>query len=92
MNILKVISVEVSCSACGNRYPISLEKILLSEHMLHEGCPVPMQFTTECPPLYYAHLVDHHLIHELERIWLRLEESAEAGGGKLVLLEVQEKG
>jgi hypothetical protein len=89
MNILEDVSIELPCVACGGQYQISLEKVLLSEHMLHEGCPVPMQYTTECPPLYYGHLIDHNLIHELQRIWLRLEENADAAGGKLLLREVQ---
>lgn len=86
MNILEDVSIELSCVVCGSKYKVSLEKVLLSEHLLHEGCPVPMPYTTECPPLYYSHLIDHSLIHELQRIWLRLEENAEAAGGKLVLL------
>jgi hypothetical protein len=89
MNILEDVSIELPCVACGGQYQISLEKVLLSEHMLHEGCPVPMQYTTECPPLYYGHLIDHNLIHELQRIWLRLEENADAAGGKLLLREGQ---
>jgi hypothetical protein len=89
MNILDDISIELPCVVCGGQYQISLEKVLISEHMLHEGCPVPMPYTTECPPLSYGHLVDHHLIHELQQIWLRLEESANTAGGKLVLREVQ---
>jgi hypothetical protein len=89
MNILEAVSIELPCVVCGDRYPISLDKVLLSEHMLHEGCPVPPEYTTECPPLYYGHLIDHNLIHELQRIWLRLEENADASGGKLLLREVQ---
>jgi hypothetical protein len=85
MNILEAVSIELPCVACGGQYQISLGKVLLSEHMLHEGCPVPPEYATECPPLYYGHLIDHYLIHELQRIWLRLEENADASGGKLVL-------
>ena len=89
MSILDAVSVELTCAACGGRYQISLEKVLLSEHMLHDGCPVPMEYTTECPPLNYAHLIDHNLIHELRRTWLCLEENAELTGGQLVLRAIQ---
>lgn len=91
MNILEDVSIELPCVVCGGQYQISLEKVLLSEHMLHEGCPVPTQYTTECPPLSYGHLIDHHLIHELQEIWLRLEENANTAGGRLVLREVQSR-
>ena len=91
MNILEDVSIELPCVACGGQYQISLEKVLLSEHMLHAGCPVPMPYTTECPPLSYGHLIDHNLIHELKRIWLLLEGNADAAGGKLVLREVHDR-
>lgn len=89
MNILDAVSVELACVACGARYYVSLEKVLVCEHMLHDGCPVPAAYTTECPPLYYAHLIDHSLIQELQRIWVRLEQNAEARGVPLVLRAVQ---
>ena len=91
MNILEDVAIEVPCVVCGGHYPISLAKVLLSEHMLHAGCPVPMPYTTECPPLYYGHLIDPELIHELQRVWLRLEENAAAVGGQLQLQAVQAK-
>jgi hypothetical protein len=89
VNILDVVAVELLCPACKGRYAITLKQVLLSEQMLHQGCPVPMEYTSECPPLYYAHLSDCGLIQELEQIWLRLEAYAGAGGGKLVLVEGQ---
>jgi hypothetical protein len=85
MDILDTVAVELPCPACGEQYRISLKQILLSEQMLHEGCPVPNQFTTECPPLYYADLAECGLIQELEEVWCRLEERAATGGGKLVI-------
>jgi len=56
--------------------------------MLHEGCPVPIQFTNECPPLYYADLAECGLIQEIERLWLQLEERI-GGGGEIILSEIQ---
>lgn len=85
MDILEAVAVELQCVSCGARYEITLRQVLVSEQMLHEGCPVPIQFTNECPPLYYADLVERDLILELERIWLRLEELVPATGGRLVL-------
>lgn len=89
MNILEAVSVELQCVVCGGQYQISLEQIRVSEHMLHEGCPVPMQYTTECSPLCYGHLIDHHLLHQLQQIWLCLEENADRVGGRLVLRQVR---
>jgi hypothetical protein len=85
MDILEAVAIELSCVACGSPYEITLRQVLLSQQMLHDGCPVPPSYTTECPPLYYADLVDHDLIRDLERIWLQIETSARAAGGKLLL-------
>lgn len=89
MDILDAVAVELPCVACGARFEITLKQVLTSEQMLHEGCPVPMQFTNECPPLYYADLVGRDLILELEKIWLRIEAVVPAAGGKLVLRRFQ---
>ena len=85
MDILDAIAVELPCSACGGRYEVTLKQIMLSEHMMHQGCPVPNQYTTECPPLYYANLVDRESLQALQRSWLSLEERAQAVGGRLLL-------
>lgn len=85
MDILEAIAIELPCISCGARYEITLRQVLVSGQMLHEGCPVPSQYTNECSPLYYADLVERDLILELERIWLRLEELVPAMGGRLVL-------
>ena len=85
MDILEAIAIELPCFVCGGRYEVSLKHVLLSQQMLHEGCPVPASFTTECPPLYYADLADCELIRELEQTWLHLEERAHAVGGELLL-------
>jgi len=85
VDILEAVAIEYSCAACKERHEITLKQVLLSQQMLHDGCPVPPSFTIECSPLYYADFVDHDLLRELERIWLRLGESARAVGGKLLL-------
>lgn len=83
MDILEAITIELGCAACGGQYEISLKQVLLSQNMLHEGCPVEDQ--RECPPLFYADLVDRELIQELQHVWLRLEEKTHAAGRKLSL-------
>src|ERR1039458_5974585 len=82
-DILEVVAIEIPCSACGGRYEVTLKQILLSQEMLHEGCPV--QVETECPPLAYSGLVDQELVQELQGVWLRIEETARAAGGELKL-------
>jgi hypothetical protein len=91
MDILEAVAIELPCKACGSPYKVTLKQVLLSREMLHEGCPVSIEFTTECPALYYADLIDYELIHGLERTWHGLEESAHAAGGKLVLRELHSK-
>ncbi|HKV24737.1 MAG TPA: hypothetical protein VJN93_09120 [Candidatus Acidoferrum sp.] len=83
MDILDKLAIEVPCAACGGRYEVTLKQILLSQNMLHDGCPV--QVADECPPLAYSGLVDHETIQELQRVWVRLEEKARSDGGELKL-------
>lgn len=85
MDILEAIAVELRCGACGGRYEVALKHVLLSQHMLHEGCPVPTHFTTECAPIFYADLLDRELLEELQQTWRRLEEKVRATGRELVL-------
>jgi hypothetical protein len=85
MDILEAVAIEFPCRACGDRYEITLKQVLLSKQMLHEGCPVPAHFETECPPPYYADLVDREVIEELRQAWQRLAEKARAAGGELIL-------
>lgn len=85
MDILEAIAIELPCGSCGSRYQVTVKQVLLSQQMLHEGCPVPAHFTTECPALYYADFVERELIDELQRTWRRLEEKAHAVGGELLL-------
>jgi tRNA G26 N,N-dimethylase Trm1 len=91
MDILEAIGMELPCGACGGRYEVTLKQVLLSQQMLHEGCPVPAHYTTECPPLYYSDLVGRELIEEFQRTWQQLEDRAIAGGRKLLLYGSQKK-
>jgi hypothetical protein len=84
MDILEKLAIEMPCGACGGRYDVTLKQILLSQTMLHEGCPV--QVVEECPPAAYSGLVDGEIIRELQRVWARLEEKARGAGGEVKLL------
>lgn len=83
MDILDAAAIEIPCKVCGGRYEVPLKQILLSQEMLHEGCPV--QTVEECPPLSYSSLVDQEVIKELQKVWERLEEEARGAGGELRL-------
>jgi len=83
MDILEMVAIEIPCTACGGRYEVTLKQVLLSQEMLHEGCPV--QVESECPPLAYSGVVDQEVVEELQRIWARLEESAHGAGGEVKL-------
>lgn len=83
MEILEAVAIEIPCSACGGRYEVTLKQVLLSQEMIHEGCPV--QIVDECPPLAYSGLVDQEVIRELQRVWVRLEEKAHGAGGEVRL-------
>ena len=89
MEILEAVTIELQCAMCGGQYEISLKQILLSQNMLHEGCPVEDQ--RECPPLFHADLADRELILNLQHAWLELEEKTRAGGRKLLLQRGQDK-
>lgn len=64
MDILEKVAIEFPCKACGGRYEVTLKQVLLSQEMLHEGCPV--QIVDECPPLVYSGLADQEIIQELK--------------------------
>jgi hypothetical protein len=83
MDILERLAVEVPCSTCGGRYEVTIKQVLLSQEMLHEGCPV--QNANECPPLAYSELIDSETIKDLQRIWARLEEKLRGAGGEIKL-------
>jgi len=80
-DILESVAIAIPCRACGRSYEVTLKQVALSHQMIHDGCPVRAE--TECPPLYYAPLVDPGLAKGLEEVWGRLEQEARAAGGEL---------
>jgi hypothetical protein len=82
-DLLESLAVRVPCAACGEHYDISLRQVLLSQQMMHEGCPVPTE--TECPPIFHAPLAEGKAVRELERSWSRLTALLRAKGLDLVL-------
>jgi len=89
MDILGAVAVNVRCHSCGNEYQVPLRQALLSHEMLHDGCPLSDE--RECPPLFWAQLMDEQLIRELQSIWNRLEDKARKAGGELVWLAEEQK-
>ena len=83
MEILEKVAIEIPCAACGGRYQLSLKQVMLSQEMMHEGCPVHVD--RDCPPLVYSDLVDEETLKELQRVWARLEEKARGVSGKITL-------
>lgn len=84
MDILEAVSVTMPCGACSSEYELTLRQLVLSQQMLHEGCPVSDE--RECPPLYWSQIVDEQLARELQSIWKRLENRVHKAGGELKLL------
>ena len=39
LELLQHLAVRVPCEACGQFYSVSLRQVLLSQQMLHRGCP-----------------------------------------------------
>lgn len=84
MDVLDAFAVTMPCMSCSGRYELSLRQVLLSHQMLNDGCPVSDE--RECPPLFWAHIVDEPLVRELQSVWSRLEERVHKAGGELKLL------
>ena len=89
MDILEAIAIQLPCPACGARYGINLKQIFISKQMLHDGCPIPIQYPNKCPPLYYADLAACGLIEEIERLWGQLEERIGEVRDELILSTMQ---
>lgn len=87
MDIVDLIHIALPCPACGKQFPLSLAQVLLSQEMLHEGCVARAE--EECPPDFFAPLLDHATILNLQQAWHVLEEQARAAGGAL-LIEIPE--
>ncbi|HJT68629.1 MAG TPA: hypothetical protein VJ731_00440 [Terriglobales bacterium] len=89
MDILDSVVVMMPCCSCSQQYGVTLKQALLSQEMLHDGCPVSDE--RECPPLYWSHVADERLARELQDVWQRLEERAAKIGGELKLLACEER-
>lgn len=83
MDILDSIAIMIPCVVCGGRSEVTLKQVALSQKMMHDGCPVHDE--RECPPQYYAPLIDRQLVQDLRQLWARLEQEAQAAGGELRL-------
>ncbi len=81
LDLLQQIAVSVPCAACGQHYRISLRDVLMSQDMLHEGCPACHE--TECLPLTYAALAEEAALREFEQSWSRLLHKVQAAGFEL---------
>jgi hypothetical protein len=83
LDLLQQIAVRVPCTTCGQSYEVSLRHVLLSQGMLHEGCPVATE--TECPPLSYAGLANEAALLQFELAWSRLVDQVRAAGFDLTV-------
>lgn len=83
LDLLQHVAIRVPCAACGQHYDVSLRQVLLSQDMLHDGCPVCTD--TECLPLTYAALANEDALREFERSWSRLSGLARAAGVELTV-------
>jgi len=74
---------KLACPSCGLENDLTLSQILLSQDLAAEcSC----RGESECPPFYFAGLLDHVDIEELLTVWRRLETQADRQGGKLEIL------
>ena len=82
-DLLQHVSVIVPCAACGQHYTVSLRDVLMSQDMMHEGCPVCSE--TECLPLTYAALADEAAVREFEHSWIQLLRKVRTAGLDLTI-------
>ena len=83
LGLLQHVAVLVPCAACGQHYSVSLRDVLLSQDMMHEGCPVCHE--TECLPLTYAALADESAVRELDQSWRQLRQKVQTAGFELTI-------
>ena len=83
LDLLQQIAVSMPCSACGQHYGISLRDVLMSQDMVHDGCPVCHE--TECLPLTYAALADEAALRDFAQSWSRLLHKVQAAGFELTV-------
>lgn len=84
MDIARQVAVEMPCPECGGVFHVSLGQILDAQEGMRAACNA--RGPRECPGLYYAHLVDRDSAREMIEAAKRMEQEAEAAGGKLVIL------
>ena len=83
VDLLQHVAVLVPCAACGQHYTVSLRDVLMSQDMLHNGCPVCHE--TECLPLTYAALADESAVREFDQSWIQLRQKVQAVGFELTI-------
>jgi hypothetical protein len=83
LDLLQHVAVLVPCAACGQHYTVSLRDVLMSQEMMHDGCPVCHE--TECLPLTYAALADESALREFDQSWSRLLERVRVIGFDLTI-------
>ncbi|MBI2764472.1 MAG: hypothetical protein HYX53_01025 [Chloroflexi bacterium] len=83
VDIVDLIRLEFPCPVCGKRYPIPLAQVLLSQDMMHEGCAARAE--EECPPDFFARLLDRGTILTFQQGWQALQDQAAAAGGALLI-------
>ena len=72
------------CPVCGLEDRLTLSQILLSQDLVTEcSC----RGESECPPFYYADLLDPVNVQEFLAVWERLETQARSQGGDLEIIE-----
>jgi len=84
MDILDNAAIRLLCRSCNDYYEVPLRDILLSNEIVHCGCPVPHE--TECPPVFQVRICDNKVVETLETAWRAACHCAELAGGELVLL------
>ena len=89
MDILDNAAIKLLCRTCDHYYEVPLRDILLSQEIVHCGCPVPHE--TECPPVYQVRIFDSKVAEALQTAWRAASHCAELAGGELVVLPTQEK-
>jgi hypothetical protein len=83
LDLLRQINVLVRCAACGRHYTVSLRDVLMSQEMIHEGCPVCHE--TECLPLTYAALANEAALREFDQSWSQSLQRVRAAGFDLTV-------
>lgn len=76
-DILRHIHVHVACDACGAAFDVPASTVAESQRLLAHGCPGS---SFECPPAFYAALIDPAALDELARAWRHVQASSRIYG------------